>query len=557
MLDDAKAIPATTPEAVRKVADAVAIEDYRGASELGTLFLTHGLIHPVMYYARALWLERLGKDEEALGEFQRARALQPKDPMVLNAVGLCLTRLYRLPEALETFDEAIRINPAYAPSHQRKGVALGMAGLPQAAEDAHKRAVSLQPRNTESLGSLASIAARKGDIASAERYSARALAVDSDNATAHAALALVELSRKQYPEAEGRLRKIVDGQRLAAHGRAVAIGLLGDALDGQDRTAEAFAAFEAANLEMRELHAHRFLGRATMSDMLEGLSTWFDSIPAEHWTSTGENIADVAPARQHVFLLGFYRSGTTLLEQVLETHPGVATMEERDLLAEGAEQFLTSAEGLERLSSLDGAALALARSRYWDGVRRQGIDAKDRIFVDKHPLNSIKLPLIRKLFPDAKIIFALRDPRDVVLSCFRRHFEINAAMFEFLTLEGAACLYDRAMGFAEQCRQKISFRIFEHRYEDMVRDFEAAVRALCAFLETEFLPELRDFAATAGGLDIRSPSALQVRQGLYADALAQWFRYRREMEPVLPTLERWVNRFGYAPSNSPNEPSAS
>lgn len=557
MLHDAQAIPSTTPEAVRKVADAVAAEDYRGASELGSLFLTHGLIHPVMYYARALWLERQGNDEEALGEFQRARALKPKDPMVLNAIGLCLTRLYRLPEALETFDEAIRIDPAYAPSHQRKGVALGMAGLPQAAEAAHKRAVSLQPRNADSLGSLASIAARKGDIVSAERYSGRALAVDSGNATAHAALSLVELSRKQYPEAETRLRKIVERQRVATHGRAVAMGLLGDALDGQDRTAEAFAAFETANLEMRKLHARRFQGRPTMSEMLEGLSTWFDSIPAERWTSTDEEAVDAASAQQHVFLLGFYRSGTTLLEQVLESHPGIATMEERDLLAEAAEQFLTSADGLEKLSTLDGPAVALARSRYWDGVRRQGIDAKDRIFVDKHPLNSIKLPLIRKLFPDAKIVFALRDPRDVVLSCFRRHFEINAAMFEFLTLEGAARLYDRAMGFAEQCRQNISFRIFEHRYEDMVRDFETAVRALCAFLEAEFLPELRNFAATASGLDIRSPSALQVRQGLYTDALAQWTRYRSQMEPVLPTLERWVKRFGYAPATSLNDPSAS
>ncbi|MGH6889122.1 MAG: tetratricopeptide repeat-containing sulfotransferase family protein [Rhizomicrobium sp.] len=556
MLHDPNEIPSSTPEAVRKIANAIAAEDYKGASQLGELFLSHGLVHPAMYSARALWFERQGKDDEALAEFQRARALSPKDAMLLNAIGLCLTRLYRLPDALEIFDEAIRIDPAYAPSHQRKGVALGMAGLSRAAEDAHRRAVSLQPRNPESLGSLASIAARKGDVAAAERYAERALAADKENGTAHAALALVELSRKQFPEAEQRLRKILRDPRVAGHGRAVAMGLLGDALDAQGEFAEAFAAFEAANREMRRLHAARFHGKVAMSDMLEGLSAWFESTPPEAWEPPLEVADEGGPAKQHVFLLGFYRSGTTLLEQVLETHPGIITMEERDLLAEDAEQFLTSAAGLERLSSLDGPALALARSRYWEGVRRHGIDVTGRIFVDKHPLNSIKLPLIRKLFPHAKIVFALRDPRDVVLSCFRRHFEINAAMFEFLSLEGAARLYDRAMAFADQCRRKIAFRIFEHRYEDMVLDFETAIRAVCDFLEAEFLPQLRDFATTARGLDIRSPSAPQVRRGLYSDALAQWTRYRSEMEPVLPSLERWVERFGYTPTGASNEPSA-
>jgi Flp pilus assembly protein TadD len=556
MLDDTHGIPSSTPEAVRRITAAIAAEDYRGAAELGALYLSHGLVHPAMYNARALWLERQGQDEEALAEFQRARALSPKDAILLNAIGLCLTRLYRLPEALETFSEAIRINPAYAPSHQRKGVVLGMAGLSREAEDAHRRAISLHPRNPESLGSLASIAARKGDIAAAERYAERALAVDGANATAHAALALVELSQKQFVPAERRLRQTLDGARLAGHSRAVALGLLGDAFDGQGRTAEAFAAFEAANRELSRLHSSRFKDKPIMSELLANLSDWFESIPAERWEPPAESPDVDLPARQHVFLLGFYRSGTTLLEQVLETHPDIVTMEERDLLAEGAEQFLTSAAGLERLAGFDGPALAIARSRYWEGVRRQGIDVAGRIFVDKHPLNSVKLPLIRKLFPTAKIVLALRDPREVVLSCFRRHFEINAAMFEFLTLEGTARLYDRTMAFTQSCRQKIAFQMYEHRYEDMVSDFETSIRAICVFLETEFLPELRNFAATARGLNIRSPSALQIRRGLYTDALAQWTRYRREMEPVLPTLDRWVKRFGYTLTGASNEPSA-
>ncbi len=102
---------------------------------------------------------------------------------------------------------------------------------------------------------------------------------------------------------------------------------------------------------------------------------------------------------------------------------------------------------------------------------------KGKVFVDKQPLNTVKLPLIAKLFPNAKIIFALRDPRDVVFSCFRRHFKVNATMFEFLNLTDSARFYAAIMALAEVLRDKLPLNLFEHRYEDMVVDFETRVRA--------------------------------------------------------------------------------
>lgn len=546
MSDIAEWTPSSTAEAIGGVGAAIAASDFRLASERADTSLSLGFVHPALFNARALWLERQGRDDDALTEFQRARALAPKDPMLLNAIGLCLLRLYRLEEAIEAFDEAIRINPAYGATYQRKGVALGMAGRPSAAEQAYKRAVALQPGNSEALASLASSAARRGDRAAAQRFAERALAVDPRNATAQAALALVAIAEGDFRGAEQRLRPLVENPGLMGHGRAVVLGLYGDALDGQDRVPEAFEAYTAANQELIKQHAKRFSAGATPTDLLSHLKAWLDASSSDDWIAPPDGEGAEQPCRAHVFLIGFYRSGTTLLEQVLESHPDIVTLEERDCLARLGERHLTTSNGFEALAAMSDQAAAEARTEYWEGVRSHGIRAEGKVFVDKHPLNTLKLPLIRKLFPNARIIFALRDPRDVVLSCFRRHFEINAVMYEFLTLEGTARFYAGTMSFAESCRRKLPFEIHDHRYEDMIADFDGCVEAVCKFLGVSYQEAMKDFASTAQGLDIRSPSAQQIRRGLYKEAVSQWRRYENELAPALPALRPWIERFGYA-----------
>ena len=538
-------MPTSTAEAIGGVGEAIAVTDFRLASERADTSLSLGFVHPALFNARALWFERQGRDEEALTEFQRARAMAPKDSTLLNAIGLCLVRLYRLDEAIETFDEAIRINPAYAPTYQRKGVVLGMAGHPIAAEHAYKRAVALQPNNGEALASLASSAARRGDNAGAQRFAERALAVDPQNATARAALALVAIAGNDFSAAEQRLRPLIDDPRVVGHGRAVALGLYGDALDGQNHVTEAFNAYTSANNELIKQHARRFPEGSAPNELLPRLKAWLEAEAPDAWLADdgAEHVGE--HCRGHAFLLGFYRSGTTLLEQVLEGHPDIVTLEERDCLARLGERYLTSEENFHALATMNNEALAQARVEYWRGVQSHGIRTSGKIFVDKHPLNTIKLPLIRKLFPDARIIFALRDPRDVVLSCFRRHFEINAVMYEFLTLEGTARFYGGTMSFAETCRRILPLEIHDHRYEDMIEDFDRSVEAVCRFLGVEYQETMQDFASTAQGLDIRSPSGQQIRRGLYKEAINQWRRYDAQLAPVMPFLEPWIERFGY------------
>ncbi len=535
----------TSPSAVRAVAQAVGADEFARAAALADEALAKGFIHPVLFIARALLLERQARDEDALAAFQHARSLAPKDPRLLNAIGLCLLRLHRYGEALAAFDEAIRVKPAASATHQNRGLALGMAGRAEEAERAHARAVRLDPRNVEALTSLASIAAHKGETAMARDYAERALKIDSRNLAARAALALAEVSQGQFADAESRLRVLVEEPGVAGHARAVTFALLGDALDGQDRCADAFAAYTAANTERRKLHQSRFRGNPGAVDILEHLVASFAATADEQWRAPEHDEPGQGPV-QHVFLLGFFRSGTTLLGQVLETHPGIVTLDERDFLADVAERYLNGADGFARLSASTEDELAIHRKTYWQRVRDQGLRVEGKVFVDKHPFHTIKLPLIFKLFPDAKVLFAIRDPRDVVLSCFRRQLDVDLVKFEFLTLEGAARLYDCVMRFGELCRRRLPLAILDHRYEDLVGAFDDRTRAVCDFVGVPWRDSMHDFAVAAQSLGAQKPSAKQVRRGLYSEGAGRWRRYRSQLEPVLPLLQPWIERFGYA-----------
>jgi hypothetical protein len=273
------------------------------------------------------------------------------------------------------------------------------------------------------------------------------------------------------------------------------------------------------------------------------MGRWFSA--AAPWPKAPAAPISADAPRTHVFLVGFPRSGTTLLETALSAHPDVVTLEERECLGGSIQAYLTSDRGLERLGALDEREAQRRRAEYWQAVRSYGVDPAGRTFVDKLPLNIMHLPLIARLFPDARVLLARRDPRDVVLSCFRRRFELNPAMYRLLTLEGAADFYDAAMALSQACLVRLPLEVHVLRHEDLVEDFEGRLRGVCAFLGLEWTAALMDVAAAARARAIDTPSSAQLARGLNREGVGAWRRYRRQMAAVLPRLAPWAAQFGY------------
>ena len=544
--DDAQR-SARTAQALREAQSALQAGDFPRAFAIAEGALRSGLRDMLFYKLRAVGNEQRGQLPAAIADFQTVLAAEPANHTILTALGLCLAKVGRPSEAIEVLNASLAIAPAYAATHYNRGWTLESVGDLVGARRDYARATELDPGNAQALGNLAMIHARSSDWEAARSVANRALRLDAREPTANIVLAQADFAQGQLDAAEQRLRRLLaDTARVVPHERSVVLSTLGDVLDRKGSANEAFGAYEQANEGLRTLYAPRFLapGVETSLPATQRLIRAFAGASGGAWMKP----APTASARGHVFLVGFPRSGTTLLGQVLAGHSDIVTLDEKDTLTDSVTAFMTSQAGLDALAAAGENELEPYRAAYWTHVAALGADDTNRVLIDKSPMASLALPLIRKLFPQAKVLFARRDPRDVVISCFRRQFGLNLSTWELLTLPGAARFYDAVMQLMAVYGEKLDLDLRFQRYEDLVSDFEGETRALCDFIGVEWRASLAEFGERSRSRAIATPSAPQVARGLYADGSGQWKRYREQLAPVLPVLEPWVDRFGYAPS---------
>ena len=536
--------PAAQPNAAvfAEIRAAVDGRDFERASQLAERAVAAGIEHPVIFNLAALKCEQEQRFDEAAALLERAVALAPADPAARNALGLTLNRLERYGEALAQFDRAVAIAPAFAGAHSARGGTLEALGRLTEADAAFRRAIELQPENLSALSGLANLKSRRGAHREARGLAEQVLSAQPGYPDAVNVVAAAELASGDAPAAEVRLRELIADPRLTAQQLAIAQGQLGDVLDAQDRVAEAFTAYAACNMGLWRAYAPSY-GQASALAFAQQMVQRLDEIDPGAWAARGATERDGDEG--HVFLLGFPRSGTTLLEQVLASHPKVEALEERETLTDAMRAYLADPDDLHRLAQADERDLAPLRAAYWQRVRAEGAEVAGKVFVDKHPLNTLKLPLIARLFPDAKILFAQRDPRDVVLSCYRRRFAMSGSAYQLLTLPGAAGYYDAAMQIAERLGPALGPRTHVVRHEALIADFDGVVGGVCEFLGLSWTDAMRGFAERTRDRGIATPSGAQLAGGLSAEGVGQWRRYRQQLAPALPKLSSWVERFGY------------
>lgn len=516
------------------------------ALAIGEEATRRGVEHPDLLGLAAQRRLRQGDAQGAHPLLVRARELAPRSAGVLSDLGLCLTRLGRAREALPLFDAALRQTPGAATLHFNKALAHEQLSQLDRERRALERVVAIDAEHVAALNLLALLAADRNDHKAARDYAARALALSPGEVLSHVALATVDVDARDFASARGRLESLLREPGLDPDNRSTAQTLMGDVLDGEGNYAEAYGAYAAAKAMLKAHYASAFARREgeTARALIGRLDRHFRAAPAR--TSpvrVHDPIAAKAPI--HVFLVGFLRSGTTLLGEVLASHPDIEVMQERGCLADAVRDFVEPGDGLARLAALPDGALETYRGSYWRNAREFGHAAQRKIFVDKEPLATILLPLVAKLFPDAKILFVYRDPRDVVLSCFRRRFAMSAQKYELLSLEDIARYYAGVMGLGDLYRDRLGLDIRDARHETLIADFETETKRLCGVLGVAWNPAMRDFAARARDFNIDTPNSARIARGLSRDGEGRWRRYEMELAPVLPLLAPWCARFGY------------
>ncbi|HEX8513825.1 MAG TPA: sulfotransferase [Allosphingosinicella sp.] len=545
-INKAKPAKALDPARRARIEEALAQGDIMRAATVAEVALAAGQSDPMVLNLAAWRREEVGDYPGAHALLKQALALAPGDVMVLGAIGAVLRKENRLDEALAVLDRVVAAEPRHSAAWLERGFTLEALRSEPEAVDSYSRALALDPNLAPALGKLADIAAKRGDRATARSQAERALSIDPANPAATFALASMEIEAREGAQAAGRLETLLESE-LKPDDRTRALTLLGDALDRQDRCSEAFDAYDRAQSNFRAAYSAVLgprPGRPSHRAFIEAIAAQVQRSPP--FAKPPPAPAVDAAADRHIFLLGYPRSGTTLVENILASAAQVVALEERDTLADTDEILVRNDGTMPDLNRLDPALLRDLRQRYWARVRAMAGDVAGRVFVDMNPFNGIKLPIIARLFPDARILVMRRDPRDVVLSCYRINFTPSPASFAFSDLEEAARHYDALMRLTELCRERLPLAFHEVWYHRLVSDFEPTVRAMADFVGLEWTDDFHAFDRTARTRGVRTASATQVRRGLY-DGGGGWRRYESRLAPALPILAPWVERFGFKP----------
>ena len=248
-----------------------------------------------------------------------------------------------------------------------------------------------------------------------------------------------------------------------------------------------------------------------------------------------------------VFLIGFPRSGTTLLDTILRSHPEIDVLEEKPLI-NSVEQIIKSKFkcSLDKLHNLTNKDLDYLRNHYLEILRNNCDNKNAKILIDKFPFQTVCLPLINLLFPNSKIIFTHRNPYDTVLSCFQQSFEPNNAMANFRSIESASRIYDLTMSIWLDYKEKLKINHITSKYEDLIEDFDKHILKILNFLDVSWDENIKNYRNTAHDRGkINTPSSSQVVQPLYKSSIDKWKNYEKYFENSNRYLRKWISYFKY------------
>ena len=436
-------------------------------------------------YGRAL--DSLGLYEQAVAAFDRALALRPDYVDALIGRGGALKVIDRLPEALACFDQAIeRGGDSVAKGLAARGAALSETGETEEAEQRLRDAI-------ESGGNSGSAWLALADIVK------------------------FEAGDPAYAAMEGRLAEVE--RRQPSEAQLLHFALAKAYLDIHD-SARAFAHLDAgARMKRAQLVYDADANRAHVAQVVAA----FGPETFARYAGAG------SPSARPIFVVGMPRSGTTLIEQILASHPAIHGAGELQTLPQIADE---SGDGAEGLSALAMDALARLGDDY---VARAGEPAagKTRV-IDKLPGNFANLGFIRLILPEARIIHVRRDPVDTCLSCYTKAFKSANLPYTYDQTELGLYYRDYQSLMAHWRATLPATHFLEVEYESVVDDLEGQARRMIAFLGLPWDPACLEFHRTKR--PVRTASVNQVRKPIYRGSVGRWREHAAYLGPLLKAL---------------------
>jgi len=477
-------------------------------------------------------LQERGRYDEAARLYEAARAIEPSEARFLTDLGGLSAAREQHDQAAEHYRLAVALHPGCAEAHHGLGLALLDQIQLGEAEACFREALRIDPSLAASWVALARLQSERGDFDLSCQSARSALAVLPKLADAYWRLALNLKGR--LPEAEVQaIEGLLDHKYLSPVVRAGLHFGLGAVLDARGLHARAAACFDIANRLQSSVRAakgqsydpdvhSRFIDRMIATfipEFLDDRRGWGDPDP------------------RPVFVIGMPRSGTTLVEQVLASHPqvhGAGELQDVHNVFQTLPEVVGQSAGnaFDALNALSPDSAKRAASRYIERLDTLAPSTAVRV-VDKMPDNIRLLGLIALLWPSARVIVCSRDLRDIAVSCRQTDFVSIRWTNDW---EHIARRFADHRRIVAHWRQTKPTQCLDVRYEDMVGDLEGHARHLIDFLGLDWDPACLEFYSTRRV--VRTASQVQVRQPIYSHSVGRWRNYESMLQPLLQSLER-------------------
>lgn len=461
----------------------------------------------------------LGQPDGAAASCRRAIGLEPRYAEAHDTLGCALLALGRLDDAAASFRRALEIEPGFAEAHCSLGIALRLQGRTAEAQASCRRALDIDPQSAESFVVLADSSADIGRFTEAQDLLERAISIEPESPEAWAGIARLRKMTQSDAAWLAQAQRIA-GRPLPARREVPLRYAIGKYFDDVKDFEQAFLHFQRAN-ELTKLRRAKH-DRLQLTQVVDRIIQSYDTNGLE------EPRIDAHESPRPVFIVGMLRSGTTLAEQILASHP--------DVFAAGELTYWSTASAAHQTSALEAPARGTMQRKLADDYLRLLKDLSDDALrvVDKMPTNFAFLGLIHAALPNARIIHMRRNPIDTCLSIYFQHFETAVSYAN--DLEDLAHYYTEYLRIMKHWRSVLpEDAILEVPYEGLVNDQEVWSRRMLEFIGLPWDPHCLDFHETPRA--VITASQWQVRQKINGASILRWRNYEKFLGPLLGLAE--------------------
>lgn len=531
---------------------------------------------PELYNSLGLIHRDMGNFDQSLVCLKKAIRIFPEFAIAYNNMGIVYKDLDDVEQAEKNFLYSINLDPNNSDPYNNLGLIYRDSNQQNKAKKFFEKSLEINPKNLQTLNNFGNLYKNLGLIDKAENYFYEAIKININFLDSYVNLAvmyerinlneklkeIINKANKVFPS--NIILKLFHGQYLykikkfteaieclnqisfsknqlnRERLRYLTLAKCYDKLGDIDNSFKFYKKTNEINLEQKKDNIDK---KQTLKIINERTS-FFINEKIKSWSLNNYNKSNFNP----IFLIGFPRSGTTLLDTILRSHPFINVIEEKPLVEELVISIHKEIVGdLKNLKNLNEKQIESLQNQYLENIKKyndNNINAK--IFIDKMPLNIIHVGEIIRVFPNAKFILSLRHPCDAVLSCFMQSFKLNSAMANFLDIESAAHMYDCVMKLWIEYKKLFSINFHIVKYEDVINNFDSTINGTLKFLNLQWDDNVKKFyESTEKKKLVATPSYDQVNQPIYFDSVNKWKKYSGKISNILPILQPWIKEFKY------------